>query len=187
MALNWTMLSESRSPIPLPGEYIVTRILNSADLALTIPDVPPTGSGTSGGSGSVKVLKERGSIWLTDQRLIFATPGPNTSFESLSVPLSSVLWTKFEQPYFGANYLSFGIKPSPGGGLTDGTWAELRLNHPMFEFVSLLEKTRERAIFMKRHAITEEEDAPPLYTQPASSSTASRAQTPSDNPPTYDA
>lgn len=59
---------------------------------------------------------------------------------------------------FGANYLSFGIRPSPDGGLTQGTTAELRLkDRGLFQFVSLLEKSRERAIYMKRQAESDED------------------------------
>jgi len=50
------------------------------------------------------------------------------------------------------------VKPSPEGGLTDGTQVELRFkDRAMFEFVSLLEKARERAIYMKRQ-LTEDEE-----------------------------
>lgn len=50
------------------------------------------------------------------------------------------------------------MKPSPDGGLSEGTKAELRFkDRAMFEFVSLLEKTRERAIYMKRQAAEDEE------------------------------
>jgi WW domain-binding protein 2 len=60
---------------------------------------------------------------------------------------------------FGSNYLYFEIKPSSGGGLTDGTNVELRFkNRAMFEFVALLEKTRERAIYMKRQAAQAEDE-----------------------------
>lgn len=70
--------------------------------------------------------------------------------------------TRFEQPPFGANYLAFGVKPSPGGGLTEGTHVELRFK-AMFEFVSLLEKSRERAIYMKRQTDDEEEGLRQYY------------------------
>jgi hypothetical protein len=54
--------------------------------------------------------------------------------------------------------LSFEIKPSPEGGLSDGTQVELRFkDRAMFEFVSLLEKSRERAIYMKRQGAEDEE------------------------------
>ena len=72
--------------------------------------------------------------------------------------MTGILSTKFEQPFFGANYLVIDIKPSPGGGLSEGTKAEIRLKDKgLFEFVSSLEKTRERAIYMRRSSCDEEE------------------------------
>ena len=69
-----------------------------------------------------------------------------------------MLSTKFEQPKLGSNYLSIDIRPSPDGGLTSGTKLEIRLkNQGIFQFVSLLEKTRERAGYMKRQMKDEEE------------------------------
>ncbi|KAG6861945.1 hypothetical protein C0995_009129 [Termitomyces sp. Mi166 len=158
MALNWTMLNPNRSPVPLPNEMTITTVDTGVDLSLTIPDSEPVGHETAGGSGGSRKLKALGKIWLTDQRLIFTSDLTNASFESLSVPLHSVLSTKFEQPTFSSNYLSFEIKPSAEGGLNPGTRAELRFkDRAMFEFVSLLEKTRERAIYMKRRSAEEEE------------------------------
>lgn len=92
-------------------------------------------------------------------QLIFVSDnGSKSGIESLSVPLLSISSTKFEQPYFGSNYLSIEIKPSPEGRLTDGTKAEIRFKDKgLFEFVSALEKTRERAIYMKRQTAEEDE------------------------------
>lgn len=82
-----------------------------------------------------------------------------SSLDSLSVPLPSILSTRFEQPTFSGNYLSFEAKPSTGGGLAEGTKVEVRFkDRAMFEFVSLLEKTRERAIYMRRQAADEVEE-----------------------------
>lgn len=92
-------------------------------------------------------------------QLIFIGPDVKGGLESLSVPLLSILSTAFEQPMFGANYLAFDIKPSPEGGLSDGTKAEIRLKDKgIFEFVGAVEKTRERAIYMKRQKAEEEEE-----------------------------
>jgi hypothetical protein len=81
------------------------------------------------------------------------------SSETISVPLHSILSTKFEQPYFfGSNFLALEIQPAPGGGLTTGTQAELRFKElPMFEFVSKLEDARKTAIILRRQA-REDED-----------------------------
>ncbi|KAI0065868.1 hypothetical protein BV25DRAFT_1868587 [Artomyces pyxidatus] len=188
MALNWTMLSPDRTPVPLPRETTLLTIDSGAEVSLTIPDAPPSSSATSGGSGGSRKMKESGRLFLTDQRLIFTAGAPQSSsvaFDSLSIPLLSILATKFEQPYLGANYLSVDVKPSPEGGLTDGTKAEFRLkNQGLFQFVSTLEKTRERALYMKRQA-TEDEENLPAYASPAA--TSSRAPgTPLDAPPGYE-
>ncbi|KDR84322.1 hypothetical protein GALMADRAFT_205992 [Galerina marginata CBS 339.88] len=186
MALNWAMLNANRSPVPLPNEMTITTVDSGVDISLSIPDAPPSGSSSSGGSGGAKKLKASGKLWLTDQRFLFATD-TGSSFESLSVPLHSILMTKFEQPTFGANYLTFEVKPSPEGGLTNGTHAEVRFKErAMFEFVSLLEKARERAIYMKRQ-VAEEEEGLPTYTMPAESSSVSMVGgVPVENPPSYD-
>jgi WW domain-binding protein 2 len=94
-------------------------------------------------------------------QLIFATPPgtATTSFESLSVPLLSILSASYEQPMFGANYISFEIKPSPEGGLTKGTKAEIRLNdRGILQFWEQLQKPRERAIYEKRSKADEDDE-----------------------------
>ena len=62
------MIDEERNPVPLPFEMNI-RLLEGAELSLTIPDGPPSGSSTSGGSGGAKKLKSTGKVWLTDQRV----------------------------------------------------------------------------------------------------------------------
>lgn len=58
---------------------------------------------------------------------------------------------------FGSNYLLLEIKPSAEGGLKNGTTVEIHLkDQGIFEFVGSLEKTRERALFMKRQKAHEE-------------------------------
>jgi hypothetical protein len=80
-------------------------------------------------------------------------------FQTLSVPLPSIISTKFEQPLLGSNYLLLDIKPSPDGGLTDGTKVEIRIKDTaLFSFVSVLEKTREKAVYMKKQAALDEAD-----------------------------
>lgn len=108
---------------------------------------------------------------LSDLQLIFATltgasstPSPSSSLVSLSIPLLSIISTKFEQPLFGANYLILEIKPSADGGLTNGTTAEIRLKDKgILEFVGLLQKTREHASYMKRQRAEEDEEGLRTY------------------------
>ena len=102
--------------------------------------------------------------------LQFLFVSDSRTFESLSVPLHAILSTRFEQPTFGTNFLSFEVKPAPNGGLTEGTKVEVRFkDRAMFEFVSLLEKSRERAIYMRREVMEEDEDGLRAYNSSASS------------------
>jgi len=183
MALNWTMLGPDRTPVPLPHEMTIMTVDSGAEVTLIIPDAPHAGSAAAGGAGGAQRLKDVGRIWLTDKRLIFVGPPSNDAFSSLSIPLPSILSTSFEQPYFGANYLAFEVRPSPDGGLSPGTRAELRFkDRGMFEFVSLLEKTRERAIYMKRQAESEADTLPLYEGSEANSAEPSGAATPLVNP-----
>ena len=50
------------------------------------------------------------------------------------------------------------LKPAPEGGLTEGTKAEIRFkNRGMFEFINVLDKSRERAVYRKRTAMMEDD------------------------------
>lgn len=69
MALNWTMLTSNRSPVPLPNEIDITSVDSGVELYLLIPDAPPSGPALAGGSGGTKKLKSTGKLWLTDQRV----------------------------------------------------------------------------------------------------------------------
>lgn len=93
-------------------------------------------------------------------QLIFVVDvsGRKPTFESLSIPLTAILSTRFEQPLLGSNFLSVDIRPATSGGLTEGSRAEIRMKEKgIFEFASLLDKTRERAVYMKRQQADEEE------------------------------
>jgi hypothetical protein len=69
MALNWTMLGTDRTPVPLPRELMIMTVEAGAEVSLIIPDVPPTGTSTSGGSGGGRKLDGTGKLFLTDQRV----------------------------------------------------------------------------------------------------------------------
>ena len=178
MALNWAMLDASRSPVPLPQEHTVTSIASGVQLTLQVP-----ASRTNDAPTTEKILKETGRVWLTDMRLIFASMPDVKSpvVESLSIPLPFILSSKFEQPTFGANYLELEIRPSDGGGLTNGTTARITFqDRGLFEFVAALGKTRERAIYMRRQeAESADDEGLPTYSRTGEGT--------SDVPPGYDA
>ena len=89
------------------------------------------------------------------------TPGKTApSFDSLSVPLTSITSSSFQQPLLGSNFLIISIFPSPEGGLTNGTKAEIRCSGRLFEFAAALSKTREHAVEAMRNAGPGLEDGP---------------------------
>jgi len=192
MALNWAMLNDDRTPVPLPHESIIRAPDSVAEVILAVPEVPPTGSAPSGGSGGVSKWKETGRVWLTDQRFIFVSTAPKKipTLDSLSVPLTSLLSTKFQQPLLGSNYLEIDIAPTGGGGLTKGTTAEVRLrDQGLFGFASALDKSRERAAEASRNQVEEGEGLPMYSSAPSTSTVANRSAASSglDAPPAYDA
>ena len=69
MALNCAMLSPARAPIPLPNELTIKEVNGGVELSLVVPDAPPTGGASAGGSGGAKKMKDTGKLWLTDQRV----------------------------------------------------------------------------------------------------------------------
>jgi WW domain-binding protein 2 len=65
---------------------------------------------------------------------------------------------------FGANYITFEIKPAPDGGLTKGTKAEIRLSdRGILQFWEVLQKPRERAIYERRSMALEEDESLRAY------------------------
>jgi len=188
------MLDTKGLPVPLPDENKVLAVDDGVEAVIFVPYANPL----PGLEGSGDRLKEMGQMILTDKRLIFLPHKASTklSFESLSVQLHAILSTKFVQPMFGANHLTMELKPAPDGGLTDGAKVEIRFkDKPMFEFISVLEKSRERAVYQKRAAMLE--DDLPMYSTPSESTNAvnTAAQPPhpvppppsNDAPPGYDA
>ncbi|KIJ57116.1 hypothetical protein M422DRAFT_238685 [Sphaerobolus stellatus SS14] len=196
MALNWTMLDEARKPVPLNEDEHIVKDIESSEVTLIISE----------GEGKTKTLKANGRLWLSDARLIFVrdTVSAAAPFDSVSVPLINILSTSYKQPVFGTNYVAIDIRPTSGGGLTEGTKAEIRINDQgIFGFWNALQKMREMAVEKKRTRAGEDElpsyDAPPYDPFAAGPSRtqapghqpiatgAGSGGIPSDAPPGYEA
>jgi len=167
-AINWTTLDSSKTPVLLPDESNIMEVNDGVELTLLVPRATPAPGGIG---GSDEQLKEIGRLWLTDHRLIFLSHSSTPSFETFNAQLHGILSTQFAQPYFGANHLVMELKPAPGGGLTEGTKAEVRFKDKgMFDFVNVLEKSRERAVYRRRATMMD--DDLPVYTTASSSNQA---------------
>ncbi|EJU06636.1 hypothetical protein DACRYDRAFT_61457 [Dacryopinax primogenitus] len=168
MSLNWAMLDPANSqPIPLPEEEMILH-LSGAEFTLLVPDAPPPTSGAQsagGAGGNPKRSVATGTVWVSDHRVIFVPiQAKDVPYHSLSLPHNSILSTSFQQPIFGSNHVILSIAPTTGGGLTQGTKAEVRFkDRGVFEFVKVLEAARERSINRERER---GEEGLPMYEAP---------------------
>ncbi|EJF62250.1 hypothetical protein BD309DRAFT_954220 [Dichomitus squalens] len=187
MSLNKAVLSPAHTPIPLQDEMHL-REVEGAEFVITLPDA------------SSKELKGKGKVFLTDLRLILVADKDkdgrtDNGFETLAVSHASILAVKSESPripVFGNGpRILLEIKPSPGGGLPEGTTrVEIRKGDKdaIASFASAIDKTRERTV-NKSRALAEDDQDLPEYGGPgpsSSSTTYVTADVPSDAPPGYE-
>ncbi len=102
MALNPPVLSDGL-PAPVNGEYLLlTRKDISAEIKLD----------------NGQKYKGKGKLYLTTARMVFVNQGSG-EMRSFDVPFALMKGAKFEQPIFGANYITgkvdplYGLIPSP--------------------------------------------------------------------------
>mmetsp|Transcript_12537 Transcript_12537/g.24180 ORF Transcript_12537/g.24180 Transcript_12537/m.24180 type:complete len:213 (+) Transcript_12537:87-725(+) len=123
MAINPVLAQDSTSgdlfPCPQGGEAFVLK-RDAIDFEVTLP---------RGGK-----LKGRGCFYLSSIRIVFVAleRSSRADFKSFEIPLTALRQQKFEQPIFGANYLSgiaFPLDGDPNGLLAGGAKFSLTFNH----------------------------------------------------------
>lgn len=95
MALNPPVLA-NRMPAPVTGEYMV---LVRKDIEAEIVLENHT------------KYKGKGKLYLTTVRLVFVSEKPGSQMNSFDVPIDLLSLEKFNQPIFGANYISGRVMP----------------------------------------------------------------------------
>jgi len=116
MAINPTLANDSVSrqlfPLPQAGEAFILK-RDGIDFESKLP---------AGGK-----LWGRGCFFLSSKRIVFVAVSKScrNDFTSFEIPLSGMSSPKFNQPVFGANYLSGFVKSvDPSGPLSHGvTWS----------------------------------------------------------------
>ncbi|KAM0788032.1 hypothetical protein ACM66B_006231 [Microbotryomycetes sp. NB124-2] len=129
-SLNWTMLSPTRQPMPLPHEKLVHSI---PGVVLRLFPLP-SGAPLSFKPPSDTVHKATGTVYLSNKRIIFVSANSSKASSALtsssgmatdndvdtfSVPYTHFHDGRFVQPWFGANYYEGSCLPAPGGGLDE--------------------------------------------------------------------
>ncbi|CAO3688797.1 unnamed protein product [Umbelopsis vinacea] len=139
MSINWTMISQDgQTPVPLPGEKI---FFKQSQIKFELDCGGSGYPGTSGGAWH----DSNGTVFLSNQRIIYLPRQPTEHFRSFHVPLLSLKNCRYEQPWFAANYISGHVIPVAGGGLSKP--GDLKLTFKEgggFEFYSIFRELLER-------------------------------------------
>ncbi|KAG2174905.1 hypothetical protein INT43_005967 [Umbelopsis isabellina] len=112
MSINWTMVAQDGlSPVPLPAEKI---FFKQSSIKFELDCNANGYPGNSGGAWQ----DANGTVFLSNQRIIYLPQRPTDTLKSFHVPLQSMKNCRYEQPWFAANYISGQVLPVPGGGLS---------------------------------------------------------------------
>ncbi|CAO3635402.1 unnamed protein product [Cunninghamella blakesleeana] len=188
MSINWVMLSQDgRSPVPLPQE----KMFFSQESVKMVLDCNEN-SGYPGNTGGY--WDRKGTVYLSNQRIIFIAKEPTQEFQSLNIPLLNLKQWKLEQPWFGANYIEGAVIPVPNGGLkTAGKLVLTFIDGGATEFTTIFHSLLER--LAETNEMPSHYEALPTYMPPPppqqqqqqpSSSNHPSSILPNELPPSYD-
>lgn len=120
MALNWVMLPSADSPsianstkigfVPLPNEQPLWHSSLRVQFALSTPRTYPANSPLS-------ITSPDGTVYLTNQRLIYLPKKQTSDFQSFSAPLLNLHDSHLVMPWFGPNSWTAAVQPVPGGNI----------------------------------------------------------------------
>lgn len=110
-------------------------------------------------------IVKTGTLFLTNQRVIYLPTPPQAHFVSLSVPILHVKNGQIHQPWYGANYFQALVVPVAGGGIPLPAELKLTFNHGgVFEFSTMLQGLTDRIIETGEIPVTHE--PLPAYSPP---------------------
>jgi len=106
MAANCVYIRNG-DPVPAVGETFVSC---DEDIKIEVE----SGNGFPGNGGC---YFGEGKLYVTDRRLLFIRAGPNTQFNSFSIPFALLQKIKIKTPFLSSAYISGETKPIQHGGL----------------------------------------------------------------------
>ncbi|OCT48574.1 hypothetical protein CLCR_04294 [Cladophialophora carrionii] len=141
MSINWVMLDGKGSFVLLPAERIIHKTTPRVGLAITTPTTYP-------GNSPLAIHCSSGTVYLTNQRIVYLPEKPTTELKSFSAPLLNLHDTHMTVPWFGPNAWQAVLQPVPGGNIP-ATQAAIELKFTFKEggapdFHSTLERIKER-------------------------------------------
>ncbi|CAG8703615.1 14123_t:CDS:2 [Acaulospora colombiana] len=160
MSINWVELNQADGPLPIGQERFMPPWLAGARFKISIPG--PVEVDSVSNANNFIDLNATGTVFLSDMRLVFVSNDPRkeptpTSFSSFSVHYSDILGNKYEQPWFGGNYVELIVKPIPEGGLLrrPGSVAKVQIRTDgagLYQFSTTL-NARMQAAYLKKQEV----------------------------------
>ncbi|KIW94993.1 uncharacterized protein Z519_04973 [Cladophialophora bantiana CBS 173.52] len=138
---SWVMLDGKGGFVPLPSERIIHRSTPRISLAITTPSTYP-------GNNPLAIHCSSGTVYLTNQRIVYLPEKSTPEFKSFSAPLLNLHDTHLTVPWFGPNAWQAILQPVPGGNIP-ATQAAVELKLTFKEggapdFHSTFEQIKER-------------------------------------------
>lgn len=114
------MLHDTQGFVRLPGEKGIWKSTQRTSLSLTSPRAYP-------GNDPFSLQCESGTLYLTNQRLLYLPAKPTTDFKSFSASLLNLHDTHVHLPWFGPNGWVALVQPVAGGNIPQNHHIELKL------------------------------------------------------------
>lgn len=134
------MLHDTQGFVRLPGEKPIWKSPPRTALTLTTPRAYPADSPLSVQSGE-------GTVYLTNQRLVYLPAKPTAAFKSFAASLLNLHDTHLTFPWFGPNVWQALVQPVAGGNIPNSHHVELKLTFKdggAPDFHSNFERIKER-------------------------------------------
>ncbi|KAJ3156158.1 hypothetical protein HDU86_004126 [Geranomyces michiganensis] len=136
MSLNGAIVNQDGTPVLVAGEKL---FLNQPGVLMEYS----SGNGYPGQGNNF--YSPRGSLHLTNRRVIYITEDQHAFCRNLSCPLPNLTGGTLAQPWFQANTYTATVRPVPNGGLSmEGTVKFSFKQGGGFEFSSMFMQLRSR-------------------------------------------
>ncbi|KAI8595069.1 hypothetical protein EDD21DRAFT_392149 [Dissophora ornata] len=165
MSINWVMLApDGKDIVPLENETVFFR---EQGVRLELD----SSNGGYPGAGSLYSSK-KGTLMLTNQRVIYLCAAPTAFFSSASLPINNIQDGKLVQSWFSAPTFKAVITPVPGGGLSQAarlaiTFSSGNIHDFDVQYRSLRERSHELDGAIPQHL-----EELPVYFQSSPTTTA---------------
>lgn len=114
------MLHDTQAFVQLPGEKGIWKSTPRVSLSLASPRAYP-------GNNPFSLQSDSGTLYLTNQRLVYLPGKPSAEFKSFSASLLNLHDTHVTVPWFGPNGWVALVQPVAGGNIPQNHHIELKL------------------------------------------------------------